>query len=236
MIICTVCGQQNDELAVLCFSCRSYLQSKVDNLNLFETIWLLIENPKTAFKKIILSQHKNYVYLLSSMFGVSFAFGLFWLGNLGPQFTNLLTLIGSAALFGIPFGLIFIVALSLFTVRVARFFGGKISVRNTMAVVTYASVPIVLSLVFIFPLEIAIFGIDFFGKNPSPLVIKPEAYIALLVFDGLAILWTFLLLFRGLMVLTGFPKGKSMILTLVAGLMPGAFSLGISLFSNTDVH
>ena len=62
MITCSICGVQNDELAVLCSSCKSYLQSKVDSLNLFATIWQLIENPRAAFKKIVLARHKNYVF------------------------------------------------------------------------------------------------------------------------------------------------------------------------------
>lgn len=236
MITCSVCGRQNDDLAVLCASCRGYLQSKVDNLNLFETIWLLIERPGTAFKKIVLAQHKNYIYVLSSMLGMSLAFSIFWLMNLGPKFTNLLTLIGSGGLLGIPLGMIFVLFLSSVMVSVAGLLGGKVSIRNTMAVVSYSGVPIIFSLVFIFPLEVAIFGIDFFGRNPSPLVINPEVYIALLVFDGLAALWTILLFFRGLRVLTGFPKSKSMVLAIVAGLIPGILSLGMNLWLNQDPH
>ncbi len=29
MIECTVCGEQNDDLAVTCTSCKGYLQTKV---------------------------------------------------------------------------------------------------------------------------------------------------------------------------------------------------------------
>ena len=230
MLICSVCGHQNDDLAVLCASCRSYLQSKVDNLNLFETIWLLVENPRPAFKKIVLAQHKNYVYLLSCMLGVSLAFTVFWLKGLGPQFTSLLTLIGSGVVLGIPLGLIFSLFLSSVLVRVARLLGGKAAVRNMMAVVSYSGIAVVLALIFVFPLEIAIFGADFFGKNPSPLVINPEVYIALLVFDGLATLWSVFLLYHGLTVLTGFPKSKSLIMTVVACFVPGILSLGLVLY------
>src|SRR6059036_2490374 len=108
MITCSVCGQQNNELAVLCTSCQSYLQSKVENLNLFETIWQLIESPRSAFKRIVLAKHKNYVFVLSSLLGISMAFAMFWLKNLGPQFTNLPTLIGSGGFLGVPLGLTFV--------------------------------------------------------------------------------------------------------------------------------
>jgi len=229
MITCTVCGQQNDDLSVLCSSCRGYLQSKVENIDLFETIWQLIENPGDAFKKIVLAKHKNYLYVVSSLFGISTMFGIFWLKKLAPLFTNLLTLVGSGMLIGAPFGMLFVFVLAGVIVIAIRLLGGSASIRNTAAVASYSSIPVVLSLVFVFPLEIAIFGVDFFGVNPPPMLLNPAVYLALLGFDALAIVWTLFLLFRGVSVLSGFPKGKSLVLTFVAALVPGSLALGIKL-------
>ena len=97
---------QNGELAVLCSSCKSYLQSKVDNLNLFETIWQLIETPGVAFKKILLARHKNYVILLSSLAGISMAFALFWMLHFGNRFENVVVLASAGALAGVPLGFV----------------------------------------------------------------------------------------------------------------------------------
>lgn len=229
MIACPVCGQQNDDLAILCTSCRGYLQSKVDNLNLFETIWRLMEGPKGAFKRIVLSTHKNYVYLLSCLLGISMTFGYFWLRNAGSEFGNVLALVAAGGLIGVGVGILFSVVLSFVLVRFIRLLGGKATVRNTMAVIAYSSVPIALSLVFVFPLEIAIFGTDFFGTNPPPIVINPAVYIALLAFDAAAVIWALVLLYHGVAVLTGFRRVKSIVVTLTAAAVPGALSLGLRL-------
>jgi hypothetical protein len=226
MITCSVCGQQNDGLAVLCVSCHSFIQSKVDNLDLFQTVWQLVENPRAAFKKIVLARHKNYVMVLSSLLGVSMTFALCWLMNLGNQFENLLTLTGTAGLLGIPLGIVFVLLLSVVVTSAVRLLGGRASLRDCGAVVAYAGTPIVLSLVAVLPLEIAIFGIDFFGTNPPPVVISPSAYIGLLGFDALATLWTVLLLYKGVSVMSGFGKAKSLAVTLMAVLVPVVLFIG----------
>jgi hypothetical protein len=229
MITCSVCGKQNDDLAVLCTSCRGYLQSKVDNLNLFETVWQLIESPRAAFKKIVLARHKNYVFVLSSMLGVSGAFAVFWLMNLGNRFENLLILAGVGGLLGIPAGITIVFVSGVVVSTAVRVFGGKASLKDSRAIVAYAGIPVVLSLVAVFPLEIAIFGIDLFGTNPPPLVINPLAYIGLLGFDALATLWSILLLYKGVTVLSGFNMVKSLLVTLLT-LVPTSLPIGIKAF------
>lgn len=227
MITCSVCGQQNDNLAVLCASCRSFLQSKVDNLDLFKTVWQLIENPRGAFKRIVLARHKNYAVVLSSLLGISAAFGVCWLMNLGNQFENLLVLVGVAVLLGIPLGIVVVLLLSVVIRSGVRLLGGRASLRDCGAVVAYAGVPLVVSLVAVLPLEIAIFGIDFFGTNPPPLIINPLAYLGLLGFDALAAMWSVLLLYKGVSVVSGFRVAKSLAVILMCALVPVALSLGM---------
>ena len=214
MITCSICGLQNDELAVLCSSCKSYLQSKVDSLNLFETIWQLMENPGAAFKKIVLARHKNYVILLSSLAGISMAFALFWMLHFGNRFENVVVLASAGALAGVPLGFVLMLLLSAVTAGGIRSLGRRVAFRDTWAVVSYSSIPVVLSLVFILPLEIAIFGRDFFGTNPPPLVINPGVYSALMGFDGLAALWSVMLVYRGIAVVSGFGRVRTMIVML----------------------
>ena len=78
--------------------------------------------------------------------------------------------------------------------------GGKGGFRNTFAVLAYAHVPVVLSLCFVFPVELAIFGRYLFDANPSPMVISPVLYLALLGLDAAALVWTVLLMIEGLAV------------------------------------
>ncbi len=213
MITCSVCGTTNDDLAVICTSCKSYLQAKVDTLDLFHTAWGLIESPRSAFRRIVLSRHKNYVLLLSSLVGMSVVYTVLWFKNLGHYFPNVLALSGVGLLVGPPLGVVltFIVAWALH--RISRALKGKVTMRDMYAVVAYATVPASLALVFVYPIEIAIFGLYFFDNNPPPLVINPVAYLTLLGFDAASAIWSWFLLVEGMVVANGFARKKAFLVT-----------------------
>jgi hypothetical protein len=215
MIACTVCGTENDELAVVCVSCKSFLQMKVDNLNLFATLWGLMESPKSTLRKIVLARHKNYAYVLPLLFGIALVYAFFWYRNFGARFYDLASLIAAGLVVGPLAGLAFALVFSFVTQRVGRLLGGKGTFRNVFAVTSYAATPIVYSLVFVFPIEVAVFGVYFFGNNPPPLVIQPVIYVILLVFDGAALLWTFILLTEGTAIAIHLTRAKAVILTSV---------------------
>ena len=200
MITCSVCGTENGDLAVVCSSCKSYIQSKVDNLNLFETFWGLMETPRGTFKRIVLARHKNYVLFLSAMLGVSFVYAAIWFENWGHLFSNVITLAGLGLLFGVPVGIAGVIVVSSVVMVVARMLGGSPSLRNMIAVVAYAGMPVVLALVFVVPVEIAVFGRYFFDNNPPPLVISPVIYVVLIGLHGAAWFWSWLLLVEGTVV------------------------------------
>jgi len=211
MIACTVCGTPNDEFAVVCVSCKSFLQTKVDNLNLFETLWALMESPRAAFRRIALARNKNYVIVLSSLLGIAGVYAVIWLRALGPRFPNLAFLVGAGILAGPPLGIVLVLLLSVLVHRLGRLLGGRGTYRNVRAVVAYAAVPVVYSLVIVFPVEIALFGTYFFSNNPPPLVINPAAYVVLLGMDGAALLWSLALLVEATVVVNGFGRGKALI-------------------------
>lgn len=227
MIICSVCHTENDDLAVVCSSCKSFLQAKVDNINLFETIWGLIESPRGAFKRIVLSKHKNYVLLLSSTLGVALAFTILWYLNLGRDFSNLATLVGTGAILGPPLGVLFVTVFSIVLRRIAGIIGGKATVRTTYAVVSYASVPIVLSFVVVFPLELALFGMYFFDNNPPPLVINPVGYVTLIGLDIVTVIWSLFLLIEGSIVANGFSRKQSVLIVLAVLLLTACLAVGL---------
>ena len=224
---CTVCGAENEDLALVCTSCKSFLQAKVDALDLFDTLWRLVESPKGAFKRIVLSHHKNYVFLLSGLLGASMVFGAIWYKKLGPLFRNVLELIGAGLVAGPPLGILFVALTSLLLAAIIRMFGKRAAFRNLFAVVSYAAAPIILSLVAVFPLEVAVFGLDFFGQNPSPMVIKPLVYVTLLLLDGLAILWSWILLSIGVSAASSLGGLKSILVTCLLLLVVGGAVLNI---------
>lgn len=203
MITCPVCGGSNNDLAVVCVACRSYLQAKVDTLDLFSTVWGLIESPGTAFRRILLATHKNYVVLLAAMLGIASVYALLWMKNLGSQFENIMSLALPGILYGPFVGILLTLLLALALVAMGRGPGGRLSLKNAFAVIAYASVPIACSLVFVFPAEVALFGVYFFGNNPPPAVINPVAYFILVGLDAAAVLWSFLLLVQAMRVGVG---------------------------------
>ena len=228
MITCSVCGRENDDLAVTCTACKSFVQAKVDALDLFGTIWGVIESPRSTFRRIVLSRHKNYVFLLSSLLGIWLVFIFFWYKNLGGAFSNLLTLIGTGLIFGPPLGAIFTATFGLIAHRLGRAVGGKTRLWNTFAVVSYGAVPIIFSLVLVFPIKIAIFGIYLFGNNPPPIVLQPLMYIVLVGLDVLAVLWSWLLVVEGTVVSNSLSRGKAFVLTLASIVMIGVCAYAVS--------
>jgi hypothetical protein len=115
MILCPVCKHSNDEFSIKCVSCGSYVQDRVPNLDLFAMIWLLIESPSIAFKKIIIAEHKNFVLFLSLFLGIAASFALLWIKKSGNSFDNLFPLL----LFGTALGIV--ISLPLFYCLVGIF-------------------------------------------------------------------------------------------------------------------
>ncbi len=200
MLLCPVCGKENDDLAVVCVSCKGYLQTKVDTLDLFHTTWGLLEAPRSTMHRIAIARHKNYTLFLTALFGIAFAITVLWLGNYGRLLGGLGEVMLVALVGGPVLGIVSVMMMSLVLRATSGILGGHSSMRETLAVVAYATVPIVWSLVFVFPVELAVFGIYFFDSNPPPLVINPVAYLLLLALDTIATVWSWILLVYGVRV------------------------------------
>jgi hypothetical protein len=196
-LTCQVCQTANDTYAMTCTSCGGFLQDKVPNLDLFHTIWRVIESPKEAFKIITLATHKNYSIFLFSLFGIALTFCGFWYFKAGDKFENIIPLI----IFGIGIGLLIGAFLApIFTFLhwiLSLFFSRKGSFKISLGITSYSIVPLILAFVFILPIELMTFGMYMFTFNPHPMTIKPLEYIT---FSGLYIIlfiWSSGLLFLG---------------------------------------
>ncbi|MBI2430238.1 MAG: YIP1 family protein [Ignavibacteriales bacterium] len=198
MIVCPVCAHNNDDFAIKCSSCGSYVQDRIPTLDFFAMLWMMIESPKAAFKKIILAEHKNYVLFLGMFLGIASAFALIWANKSGNNFDNLFPVL----LFGTFLG--FVICLPLFYGLVCLIFGivkiigGKGNFRETYGVIGWSLVPIMFSVIFILPLELATLGLLTFATNPSAYEVKPVVTVVLLGLDGLLILWSIVLAGIGL--------------------------------------
>ena len=93
--------------------------------------------------------------------------------------------------------------------------GGKGTLRNNIAVTSYAMVPLVLLLVFVFPVELSLFGNDLFGENPSPMIIKPAIYAILLGFDAVGMAWSLFLLGEGMALANSVARWKGFMVAIM---------------------
>jgi hypothetical protein len=222
MITCAVCKTQNDEYAIVCTSCKSYIQNRIPNLDFFDTVWKVIESPRTAFHDITLAEHKNYSLLLFSLFGIALSFTGFWYFRLGLRFESLLDLLAVATGVGVIVGFVCAILVTGLFEILARLFGGKGSVRNSLAVLAYATTPVSLTLVLILPVELLTFGMYLFTANPDPYTFKPGLYVTLIGADTAVGLWAFVLAILGAVV----GKQMSLIKSVVSVTAATTLSIG----------
>jgi len=159
--------------------------------------------------------------VLAGVTGIGIVFFLFWLLNAGRHFNGIMELLGIGLALGLPAGVLALGALGVVHSLSARLLGGRGGTRNAFALLAYACAPIVFSVVVVLPLEVAIFGIYFFDRNPHPLVINPVPYVALMGLDSVAIAWTLFLVWVGTRVSSGLHRWKSGFITLAVAVVAG---------------
>ena len=230
MLRCPSCQFENDAYALICTNCRGYLQNRVPNLDLFDTVWGVVESPVKTFRRIALAEHKNYALALFWGVGTGAAFALMWYHRLGRVFDTIPALLGVGVAAGLVLGPILAVLMPGAAQLVLRMMGVKARFRNSLAALAYSSSPVILSVVLILPVELAVFGMYMFTWNPSPYALKPVAYVTLVALDSLLSLWAVALGAVGLKVVHQVGWGKAIattlaLLALLAGLAwaSGAF-------------
>jgi hypothetical protein len=227
MIVCPVCGHSNDEFSITCSSCSSYIQDRVPNLDFFAVVWLMVESPREAFRKIIIAEHKNFVLFLSLFLGTSGVFAMMRDMQSGNSFDNLFPLL----LLGIASGLI--VSLPLFAAYCGTIHGlskvlkGKGSFLESYGITGWSLVPVMFSTVFVLPLELGTLGLLMFSSNPSAMEVKPVVTMVLLGLDGAFVLWSVTLSAIGLSMVHRFRFVTAFLITLVSAAAVSVLSLYI---------
>ncbi len=195
---CKKCNHINPVYKNICTECKSYLRERVVNIDLWNTIQLLIEDPIKAFKQIIFAEHKNFILFLTFFISIKNLiiaryFSVPALGLNGITAPFILSLI-----LGI---LLSIFLLSLFTLLIESFYNyNKINLRfrDIFAINVYSFIPYLFGLVFIFPVELIVLGGDIFSNNPYSFQIKPLITYILLGVEFITILWSFYLIQKGI--------------------------------------
>lgn len=196
-ITCPHCNSENAFYNVICTKCRYYLRDRIYNIDLWTAISSLIDNPDKAFKNIIFSDHKNFIffilliitakYLISARFLAMLSIGEFQ--TTIELFFSYLILLSSVSIYFVLFTSIYRILCNHNDIYV-RF-------KDVFSITIYSQIPFVLGLIVLFSLELVIFGDYLFSVNPTPFTIKGSiAYLFLAVEIGL-ILWSFFLVFKG---------------------------------------
>jgi hypothetical protein len=213
MILCSVCNTENDVYATVCKKCGSFLQNRVPNLDLFDTLWQVIESPRKAFRLIMIAEHKNYAIFLYVLCGISITFSGFSYLRIGDRFDNIFFLIIWALMIGAVMGIALCPIVSSFHWILSLLLGAKASYRTSLGITSYALTPIALSLLLLLPIELLTFGMYLFTFNPHPMTIKPISYIVLYGLNVVILLWSFILLTLGTHVGNQISIGRSFLLT-----------------------
>ncbi|HYQ86870.1 MAG TPA: Yip1 family protein [Bacteroidota bacterium] len=225
---CPVCQAENGHLATVCIACGSFIQQRIENLDLFSCSWMILERPARGFRTVAMARHKNYVVLLSALAGFAFIFGWFWMVKGGDHATNLINVLGAGIALGPPIGILVILVASAGITLAGRMLGSRVRLRDAYAIAAYGSVPLILTSLLFLPIEIMSFGIYFFASNPSPYLMRPFSYVTLLGLDGLFALWSLILLVVGTHVLFGAGWMKSMAAVSAALLLCGLMVAAVS--------
>ena len=226
MIFCPLCNESNDEFATVCEHCHGFLQNRVIQLDLFDTAWGILENPQKTFRTITLAKHKTYAFSLFAFFGIGLFFACITFLNAGDRFDSLLQLIIVSILCGAVIGCCLAPLISLIHYRLIKTAHGQGRFKDSLAVSAYSLVPIVLSIIFILPIEISAFGMYFFTFNPSPSTINPGLYFILIGINVFCILWTIVLFVIGTKISFGVSLIRSLLDFWQALLLPVFYACG----------
>ena len=199
---CKKCGHINSAYKNICAECKSYLRERIVNIDLWNTIQLIIEDPVRAFKRIIFSEHKNFIVFITFFIALK----------------NLITVrflsIPDLGLNGVRTSFIFsLILMSLITLlllisfsSVQRILYRKMAInlrlKDIFAVNAYSFIPYLFGLIFIFPVELIVLGEDIFSNNPYSFQIKPLITFLLIGFEFLTIFWSFYLIHRTIFLIT----------------------------------
>jgi hypothetical protein len=213
-ITCGNCNTENPFYQLTCKNCSTYLRDRVYNVDLFKILGLLIESPQKAFKLIVFSEHKNFIYLILFFAAIKFYvdanFFSVWTSKLHQVHGNIFLEIIIILLLTI----LFIFILSAINSFVEKSNGLTNRNKDNFAIVMYSLLPHAFAAVILFPIELILFGEYLFSTNPSPFAIKETIAFAILVIESLVILWSIFLLIIGNFVVT-----KNIVYSIVAALI-----------------
>lgn len=192
-IECGNCNSESDFFKMNCDNCGALLRDKFPNIDLFSTIWLLIESPSKAIKRIIFSEHKNYLIPLFILLITKFVFTSFFLQSVLIEPVDYQRYLSIN--FGIGFAVIGFLVLLFPVLQKKILKSSKVNTRykDSLAVLVFSQIPTILFLLLILPFEFALFGKFWLFSNPSPFIIKETTAYVFSIMEIIVLVWSALL-------------------------------------------
>lgn len=225
LIYCPNCNSENNFHSFNCSSCGSLLRERVVNIDLWSTIWKVIEIPSKTFTKIIYAENKNYTFVLALLFSLKLTFNSFYIKSLFGMNIDYQNYFGLNLLIGLLTFLILFIIIALSQKLILKGFGINTRFKDNFAAFVYSCIPILLALFIFFPVEYALFGKYWLFFNPSPYLIKTTAAYVFTSMEFLIFVWMFMLF-----VLLGFVQSKSKVYSVLFSIAVTAIIVLASLF------
>jgi hypothetical protein len=165
------------------------LRERVYNIDLFSTMALLIESPLNTFRRIIFSEHKNFLIFLFIIISVKFFINIYFFSSLRGGLSFAITPVG-VFIIVLAVGAVLLILFSLIVNVLNGILKIDSRVKDNIAIYIYSLIPYFFGAAVLFPVELIIFGEYLFDINPSPFEIKPFYAYVLLAFEGILIIWS----------------------------------------------
>jgi len=177
-ITCSNCSAENPPYAYTCKSCNSFIRKRVFNIDLWNVIGLLIESPKKAMELIVFSEHKNFISFLLIFIAIKVLVNVRFISLISIGTFNPTTSLYLSYLIVFVILVAYLILFSFFFTFINKLLQITTRFRDNFAVLTYSLLPNVFGIIFLFIIELVVFGEYLFSINPTPFVIKGfTAYI-----------------------------------------------------------
>lgn len=198
---CKKCNHINPPYKNICSECKSYLRERIVNIDLWDTIRLIIEDSEKAFRNIIFAEHKNFIifitfFIVIKNLIIARFFSVPELGMNGVATSFVLSLVLILLITSL-----LIISFSLVQKNIYSKKEVKLRFKDIYAVNAYSFIPYLFGLIFIFPVELVVLGGDIFSNNPYSFEIKPSITYILLGFELITISWSFYLIYKSIVIL-----------------------------------
>jgi len=214
IIKCENCGFENESFNMNCQKCNSILRERVVNIDLWSTIWEIIESPSKAFRNIIYAEHKNYILLISILLFLKMVLTSFFLHTLFNNYIDFSNYLLLNVITGIGAFAILIIIVSIGVKYILKSFRISSRFKDNYSLLIYSHIPLLIALFFLFPVEYALFGKNWLSFNPSPFLIRPSAAFVLAGVEILFFIWSLLLLMIAL-----FLQSKSWLFAIISAVV-----------------